>query len=621
MDNQIAKTTKQNRIILINLMLIGLVLRLWHIDYQSLWLDELYSIEEASTQRTLHWLFEYLKTTDQHPPLYYLFLRGWMSIVGYNEFTLRLPSAIAGTAAIYAAYRLGKEIFNARIGLIVALLATINFFGIHYSQDGRSYIFIFLLSCISYTQLVKLLKKPTLKGSLIYSLISLIMVYTHYFSIFFLFGQVAVVTVFFFLTDKHTRINYLKYFLLSGVIVVLGYLPWIPSLLYAGTISSFWIEPTKDTFIKDYFLEYFGNSGLLAPLLTLFILLFAARVLFGNYIKEKKIIEQPETAALIIIITWILGTCFVPYVRSLFVLPMLQPRYTTPLIPAYLLALAAGIDYIKNHAAKVVIMVVFVLLSLFDLIAVKKYYTEINKAQYREMTQYIIEHNPEHYPIVEQTWGWLHNYYFNRYNYKATFIDQKKWKFVDSIMPLAKTPQAAEAFWFVDGHVYEPLDEGKRNQLETEYVQAIKQNYFGGWVELYYHNTPYDSLHNAWMITANSFPEDTRFDQGRQIAIWSNNPTSPSGIINLPKGRYRISISAMGSDAKNEFAAIKLMMNDKTIAEVKTTAELTTYFSEIDIAENTDASFRLALTNNEEDPQTHKDRNAFVRFIRIKKLD
>ncbi len=605
---------------LCTLLAAGVFLRLWHLDYQSLWVDELYTIEEASTARSLKWLFHYLRTVDQHPPLYYLFLRLWLPITAYTEFALRLPSALAGTAAIYAIFLLGREFFNNRIGLIAALLATVNFFSIHYSQDGRSYIFIFLLSCISYTQLIRILKKPTLKRSLWYSLVSLVMIYTHYFSIFFLFGQVATVTVFFFIADAPTRVQYIKSFALSGIIIIIGYLPWIPSLLTVGEISAFWISPTPDTFLKDYFIEYFGNSGLLTPFLTVFLLLFLHKVFFSKYEKDINILNQPYTAAFIIILTWILGTCFIPYLRSLLVIPMLHPRYTTPLIPAYLIALAAGIYHIRNYAARVTLLVVFTIISLFDLVVVKKYYNDINKAQYREMTQFIIKHNPEKYPIVEQTWAWLHNYYFKRNNVTQNFIDQKKRVFIDSVMSLIKTQPVPDGFWFVDGHVYEELETDKRNYLETEYTQVLTRKYYGGWVELYYRNLGYDSVNNAWMILPKDFPVETTFAEGKQIAVWSNNPTPPSSNIVLPKGEYNIVVSAMGTDAKDTFAVLKVLMNGHVINEIQTTAEFDAYMKVIPIAQDTQVSFQLALQNNEEDPIKKKDRNAFVRFIRIKKL-
>ncbi|NTW98278.1 MAG: hypothetical protein HGB28_07005, partial [Oscillochloris sp.] len=86
----------------LSLFLIALAIRVYRLDAQSLWLDEGSSWQMAR----LPWgdlLRDMLSPTAAYP-LYHLLLKIWVSLLGDSEFALRLPSAIAGAAAVAAIY-------------------------------------------------------------------------------------------------------------------------------------------------------------------------------------------------------------------------------------------------------------------------------------------------------------------------------------------------------------------------------------------------------------------------------------------------------------------------------------------------------------------------------------
>ncbi len=95
---------------LIPLALFGLALaaRVYRLDAQSLWLDEGSSWQMAKQPwGTL--LRDLLSPTAAYP-LYHLLLKLWVSLCGDSEIALRLPSAIAGAAAVPVIYLAGREI-------------------------------------------------------------------------------------------------------------------------------------------------------------------------------------------------------------------------------------------------------------------------------------------------------------------------------------------------------------------------------------------------------------------------------------------------------------------------------------------------------------------------------
>lgn len=102
------------RVAAIALALFGaaLLVRLYRLDAQSLWLDEGSSWQIAQ----LPWaalLADLLRPSAAYP-LYHLLLKGWVLIFGASEFALRLPSALAGAGAVAAIYLAGVELWGAR---------------------------------------------------------------------------------------------------------------------------------------------------------------------------------------------------------------------------------------------------------------------------------------------------------------------------------------------------------------------------------------------------------------------------------------------------------------------------------------------------------------------------
>jgi len=118
-------------------IVLGLSLRFYRLDGQSLWADEGNSAALAArnlatiTRDAAH---------DIHPPLYYYLLHFWVRVFGNGEIALRSLSALTGSALVFVTYLLGRELFNRRVGLIASFLAAISPFQVYYSQETRMYV-------------------------------------------------------------------------------------------------------------------------------------------------------------------------------------------------------------------------------------------------------------------------------------------------------------------------------------------------------------------------------------------------------------------------------------------------------------------------------------------------
>ena len=145
------KILLKNRLLLT--LFVGLLLRLISID-QSLWLDE--ATTALAAKMPLADIFTKFLPGDFHPPLYYLLMKGWGSLFGLSEISLRTPSVIFGILTIYFIYLIAKKIFDTKTARIASILAATSGLLIYYSQEARMYsLAAFLATLLFYLFLEK----------------------------------------------------------------------------------------------------------------------------------------------------------------------------------------------------------------------------------------------------------------------------------------------------------------------------------------------------------------------------------------------------------------------------------------------------------------------------------
>ncbi|MBI2861257.1 MAG: glycosyltransferase family 39 protein [Chloroflexi bacterium] len=120
------------------LTLLAMALRLFHIDFQSLWWDEGISLYLAGASWQALTVSKDL-ALDLHPPLYYGALSLWGQAVGPSAFASRLFSVYAGVLAIPLLYQLSRTMTSKPVGIVAAGLLAISPVHIFYSQEARMY--------------------------------------------------------------------------------------------------------------------------------------------------------------------------------------------------------------------------------------------------------------------------------------------------------------------------------------------------------------------------------------------------------------------------------------------------------------------------------------------------
>jgi Dolichyl-phosphate-mannose-protein mannosyltransferase len=200
---------------------VGLLLRLPSFN-SSLFGDEIstyFIVTGHSLGRVLQLVHSNQETT---PPLY--FILAWVTKgLGSSVQSIRLPSLVAGTAAIPLTYLLGLRTVGRRAALIGAALVALSPFMIYMSTDARAYMVMCFFALASTLALLQALDSGRLSWWIVYAASSCAAAYTHYTVVFLLTAQ--------FVWAFWTRPDARRWLLLANVAALLAYVPWFGGFL------------------------------------------------------------------------------------------------------------------------------------------------------------------------------------------------------------------------------------------------------------------------------------------------------------------------------------------------------------------------------------------------------
>jgi mannosyltransferase len=162
-------------------LLLGAAIRFHQLDHESLWTDEVLSVELARRP----WPALLAATAeDGHPPLYVALLRVWTRVLGESESAVRSLSAVIGVATLAAFFALAFRLLSRRAALIATLLLACAPYHVYYSQEARNYALLLLLTVLSYLGLVAWDERPTPARAVAYVAATVLLLYTHVFGFF-----------------------------------------------------------------------------------------------------------------------------------------------------------------------------------------------------------------------------------------------------------------------------------------------------------------------------------------------------------------------------------------------------------------------------------------------------
>jgi len=372
------KTHRGHYYILIIIGCIGFILRVYHLNYHSLWLDEMMQVMVASAE----WkdLFK-LVSSHSSPPLDYILMKPVILLFGNADWVVRMPALLFGLASIPAFYFFFFFITDRKKASIAATLLIFSPMAIYYSQEARMYSMFLFLSLISYILTLRFIEKNNFKTSLSLGAVNGLLILAHYFGIFVIgLETILLVMLLLFGADKKRRAELMVVNLMISFLI---FLPWLPSLL--AQINHFGGEVQYALRADRYFfkpiLVHF-TSGKLDAWLYSYVFIFIISTAFAWRNNEKKLVIV--ALSMVGLLGMFFGVAFFKRIVT--------PRNVIFLLPLFLLVCSYGINvfitFLKiNHLLGILIVAFLVFWPA------SRDYIVYRKVNWKGAARYIQQHS------------------------------------------------------------------------------------------------------------------------------------------------------------------------------------------------------------------------------------
>ncbi|MBL7130465.1 MAG: glycosyltransferase family 39 protein [Candidatus Omnitrophica bacterium] len=419
---------KKQFLFLFLILIIGALLRIYKLSFQSYWLDEARSILLLLSD----YFFNALKSGfSGDPPLYEFILYFWIKLFGHNEVSTRILSSIFSIATLPLMYLTAKEFFDGdgigkykdtflttetsqgivlrsstsltnevscnKTAIFSTVLLTFSAYQVYYAQEARMYAFVWFFAVASSLFFIKSLKTGGRGDWIIYLIMTTCAFYAHYSFLFLLLIQ----NIFVFTFWRRYRIRLIHWIVIQLVLIML-FLPWvwivlIPRLIIPAFIKKetyLWIDmPSYKRILETFIFFIWGHECIIAEYANkylffckVFLSLIGVMIFLGIWpaLRQKKPFYKKE--AVFFMLLW----CFLPisvlYLVSIFITPCYLIRYVgLSLFPAYIL-IAYSLNKIRVKFLKIFVLAIFLIPNMF---ALYRYYNFPVKGEAREIVQYI----------------------------------------------------------------------------------------------------------------------------------------------------------------------------------------------------------------------------------------
>jgi hypothetical protein len=362
------------------LLLLGTALRLYGLDRQSAWADEITTLLITDPALTFA-QFWHLVLSDVHPPLYYLLLRSWSAVLGQSDLAARLPSAIFGILTVAAAACVKPLPAPGRLAFMALLAVSPG--AIEYAQEARSYSLLLLLSTVVTSACLAFVGNPIIDRAAIRAIVALavsgiLASYTHYFG--FLLAVGACVVAVWAGRGRQRRAKH-AVLALSGIVA--SFIPWIiyhSHYMSYGARTAGWIADFPLSGTISWFLRLCLGGPVPAVALVLFASVALATRHFRHFARHDPATRVGSSVALLA-----LGSALLVSLHT----PILTSRNLIVVLPSLYLMMAALTVYAVSHWRALAATCFGVQLLLMSQ-SLGWYYTAQTKEQWRESASFVL---------------------------------------------------------------------------------------------------------------------------------------------------------------------------------------------------------------------------------------
>ena len=363
------------------IFLFGVLLRVYNLNFEDYWFDEQAGFWVADPSISFSETLERSKELDRGTHLVFnLILKTFFYVLGYDPSIGRILPLIFGVLSIPALSYLSFQINNNKSFLLTAIISSINFYLISYSQETRLYSLVFFVSILNIIFFFKIydlkdLNKSKFLFSILYILFTVLGTCLHIFFFIIIFSQIIFLLVNY-IFKKRTILFEISIIFIS--ICIYLFLMFDSLLLQMG-IKEFWIQQVSLEFFYNFFFSRFFGSKIMG-LIYLIILLY---LIYSNRVSIFK-----YNSKFLLLIFILFFSYFIPLVYSIFQKPILIDRYIIfILVP--IIILISNLLLNESNTKKRYIILFIILSSTITNNYIEIFEREISKPEFRKSLIYI----------------------------------------------------------------------------------------------------------------------------------------------------------------------------------------------------------------------------------------
>lgn len=518
---------------LLFLIIAGAFIRFYNLENLSLSNDELSALSRAMLPNLYELIWNGVHP-DAHLIGTHFLLFGIIKIFGSDVFFIRLPFALMGVASIYLIYTVGKKWFSESTGLLCATAVCFLEFTVLYSQIARPYIFGFFFVLLFLHGLNYFIFSVKIKWyqAFLFIIGAIGAVLNHYFSF-------LTVVIAGFLAFTIIKKEFLKHYLISGLIVLILFLPHLSITLDQISRKGLdsWLEKPDEYYLLNFLFYVFNSSWIV---LSATIIAFA--ILFFN--KNFKNLNHTSNCFRIYSIIVFFFVFLIGYIYSILVNPVIQFSVLIFVLPFLLLFIFSFFTKLKSKYIWI-LTVFFAFVFSFSTFFEKKYYSTHHFGVFKEIAeQNILFNSLLGTENITRTINIVNpfyiDFYFKKMNSDLKFSDYEfkndgsGYRKMDSIISNSNTPFFIHAWT----NVFDPYE--IHEIIRSKYPSFFEVNYFNSnfrvyykmnlknRIPLFYSTNSFDKQSAYWSGNENTIQNDLGDTLNKICVVDINNPYSPN---------------------------------------------------------------------------------------------
>jgi|GEM_PF-6124173 hypothetical protein len=463
-------SVKTEIVALAALAALAFLFRINGITRMNVFSDEIYAAITADPNKPFMTTF----SDPGNPPLYYILLRCWSSLFGWNELTGKTLSVLTGSLFVVTIWYFVRTLLGRKQALIAAGLVTVSAYAIYWSHVLRTYSLLLTLTPLALAFFLNYFRNGKIKYLVLYALTCVALVNSHYYGVFVVMANAALLVAYQ-LKARTFSIGKNVPFFAANALVALSLVPFLMYMGFGGGLMNGGFNDmsvpsgkvSRAVFFAYKTIAYIG--GFFSSNIALFggfcvMCVFLARTLFRND-KNEKIASKYRFA-----LWYSLGLSAIVIILAFsisMIRPMMKEKYFIVLYPSIVTILILFFCPIQGASRKPIQAIVFVLLLLG--ISGDMYFPT-ESAIFNETARYISLDNARYESFAVREHMKVDKPHEHNYNEYYSFFIEEQGSDAPVYYAGEKTPVVMYGHQFADGPIPDDMTHFTNVNIRGRYV-------------------------------------------------------------------------------------------------------------------------------------------------------